>query len=67
MIFESHEAFEAYLRTRYFGYLEAGIDGDDAAIMAVEDAEARVLAEFISQQPEHNRPIPIDQLQSEEP
>lgn len=67
MILESHEALETYLRDRYLGYLAAGVDGDDAANMAVEDAEQRALAEFIAQQPEHNAPIPIDQLESEEP
>lgn len=58
---------EDYIRARYFGYLEAGLNGDDAAIMAADDAHQRLLAEFISEQPEHNSPIPIDQLQSEEP
>lgn len=57
----------AYIRARYFGYLEAGLDGDDAAQMAADDALEHQLAEFIADQPEHNRPIPIDQLESEEP
>lgn len=66
-MFDSHEEFEAYLRGRYFGYLEIGVHGDDAAVMAADDAHERALAEFIAQQPAHNAPIPIDQIESEEP
>lgn len=45
-------------RERYLAYLELGVDGDDAAVMAAEDELQAQLARFIAAQPAHNAPIP---------
>jgi hypothetical protein len=47
-------------RERYLAYLELGVDGDDAAVMAAEDELQAQLARFIAAQPAHNAPIPYE-------
>ncbi len=46
-------------RDLYYGYIDAGAFGDEAAEMAHEDVAQRELAEFIAAQPAHNSPIPV--------
>lgn len=43
-----------WLRARYLHYLDLCVPGDDAMLLAQEDAEARALAELIAAQPPSN-------------